>query len=175
MWGVGGLARFYAQKRYLKETVPAVHWVPEATLAVETADSIEGGWALKQAMAYRSFGGQLPLPALHKLLCDTERLRRPSSAGASDLIFALPGTHHFSGKNLSDAVVDRSIGAVATSGCDAGGANGMLGFESVTIDAHVTPSSVVATVMSDRKILCFKKTIGVRSNRFRFVWHSNPA
>ena len=40
----------------------------------------------------------------------------------------------------------------------------MLGFESVTIDAHVTPSSVVAKAMSDRKILCFKKTIGVRSN-----------
>jgi len=55
MWGVGGLAKYYSHKRYLGATPPTVAWVPEATLALETAESIEA-WRFKfQIYFFTSF------------------------------------------------------------------------------------------------------------------------
>jgi hypothetical protein len=38
--------------------------------------------------------------------------------------------------------------------------NGLLGFANLTIDAYVSPAYVSHPEMTDRKILCFKKTVG---------------
>ena len=103
------------RSRYLGEAPPSVSWVPEATLAIENAQSIEGGWAHKQAMAYRGWGGQLPLTKLTALLCEVQRGRSAAGGGNSSsshngsTLFALLGSHVFRGL-MSDAVIDADIG-----------------------------------------------------------------
>jgi hypothetical protein len=74
MFGVGGMAHFYAYSRYHYSDlfphvapIPAVAWIPEATLGLEVASSIEGSWGLKMALTYRHWGGQLSSLSLKKV------------------------------------------------------------------------------------------------------------
>ena len=54
LFGVAGMQRYYSNSRYLHEKTPSYYWVKEATVALETAQSLAGGeWAKKQALAYR--------------------------------------------------------------------------------------------------------------------------
>jgi hypothetical protein len=77
-----------------------VAWIPEATLALETAESLESSWGLRMALAYRgfSFGGQVSLAAiLRPLLCRAHEAARQSGGGAApnDVLYSLQGTHRF--------------------------------------------------------------------------------
>ena len=48
------MQRYYSNSRYLHQKTPSYYWVKEATVALETAQSLAGGeWAKKQALAYR--------------------------------------------------------------------------------------------------------------------------
>ena len=53
MFGVGGMQRFYSRKRYLGVATPDYYWVDEATIAVESAETLAASWAKKAALAYR--------------------------------------------------------------------------------------------------------------------------
>ena len=54
LFGVAGMQRYYSNSRYLHQKTPSYYWVKEATVALETAQSLAGGeWAKKQALAYR--------------------------------------------------------------------------------------------------------------------------
>ena len=54
LFGVGGMARYYSQHRYLQIPAPDYYWVQDATIAVETPESLGGRWA-KKAGPYESY------------------------------------------------------------------------------------------------------------------------
>ncbi len=157
MWGAGGLAPFYAFTRYGYSTlfpgvapIPQVAWVPEATIGIETAESIEGQWGMKMALAYRNFGGQVSVLSLKALLCAAQQAHTDDKPAAT--LYALPGTHTFS--SAKDAITK----STASGGC--GGSPGLVGPESITIDLVASPKSIDYKAMKDKKLLCFVKSVG---------------
>ena len=51
MFGVGGMQRFYSMKRYLGlNSVPNYFWVDEATIGLESPETLADGWGKKTAM-----------------------------------------------------------------------------------------------------------------------------
>lgn len=111
-------------------------------------------------MAYRNWGGQLQLKDLTSMLCAVEKGRYQPNTTSTGPIYSLPGVRSY--KVQSDATVDTNIDGPggSTNRCISSTGRGMLGFENVTIDVYVAPSSLSYTEMHDRKVLCFKKSVG---------------
>lgn len=148
LFGVGGMARYYSQTRYQKIASPHYYWVRDATIAVETRDSLEGRWAEKAALAYRQplggspAGNAVASSDLSNALCS---LVPPAN---TSVFFSLAGMKPYS--TAADAVVDTNING----GC---GTPTMIGYSTVTIRLVASPSTLA---LSDRKLLCFRKSVG---------------
>jgi hypothetical protein len=153
MWGAGGIAKLYAARRYLNQSVPTAYWIEDCTVAFETAQTIEGQWAKKESIAYRQGSsplvGVLDAAAITRALCEIKAGQAPIP---STPFFALEGEHHFS--TPADMVVDKDING---DGC---GNGGMLNHPNVTIELSLGASTLDHTLISDRKALCFVKSVG---------------
>ena len=190
MWGsVAGFARYYPEERYLKQTIfaprslhaganPTFYVVEGATLARESMVTIEGGWATAQLVRYRSYAHVISQRALIAGLCAAQRAlpppRRTNHTGnhtaPGSLIYALRRTLNISA--ATDAVQDTGPahsmpgagGGGAAAACDLSGGGGSssgtpIPAQTVTIDVVVQPRFFGAQ-MNDRKVLCFRKTVG---------------
>lgn len=151
LFGVGGMQRFYSNQRYLGMAVPSYFWVDEATIGLESSETLVDGWAKKAAMGYRQplLRGSRPYhanvvtsAALLKALCDAAPKGGP-------ILYRLEGEHTF--RSAADAIeYDDVAGSCGPS---------MIGQASVTIEVVATPAAVGPSV-GDSKLLCFVKTVG---------------
>jgi hypothetical protein len=87
------------------------------------------------------------------MLCTVQTANAQAHAGGNALLYSLPGVHRFA--SAKDAIVDSAIGT----GGECGG-TGICGFETITIDMTASPTSIDHTVMGDKKLLSFTKTVG---------------
>lgn len=148
LFGVGGMARFYSQTRYLQIASPEYYWIQDATIAVETPDSLGGRWAKKAALSYRQAlvskpaGNALLAADVVDLLCSLA----PTSAGP--VLYSLPGTKKYS--TAADAVIDSNIHGKC-------GTPSMVGYSTLTVRIVATPNSLAN---ADKKLICFRKSIG---------------
>ena len=126
LFGVGGMARYYSNQRYLKEKTPQYFWIQEATVAFETGSSLAGGeWAKKQALAYRQPLVQKDGNILSQKMVE-ESLMDPSTFPTSEWnalhdIYKNCGGEHWKFAQRTDAVGGgRPWDFDATNPCEAG-------------------------------------------------------
>ena len=157
LWGHGGMAYWYSRARYLQQRVPEYFWVGDATIGFETAESIEGRWAQRTALAYRQplgskAGNILASADVVRQLCANAPPPAPPAPGAvgnATVFFELAAPLTLA--SAADALVDSDISPTC-------GRPGMLGWPNVTIDIYASAAELKGA--ADRKLLCFRKSIG---------------
>ena len=148
LFGVGGMQRYYSRSRYLHLPTPAYYWVEECTIGVENAETLEGRWAEKMAIAYRQplhsspAGNVVTAAAVGRMLC--------VDAPRTGPLYQLMGTRPIRGQG--DVVTDTDIdGSCGPSLID------RSGNASVTIGISLSTADLALT---GRKALCFMKSVG---------------
>jgi hypothetical protein len=150
MFGVGGQQRFYSRQRYLSEATPSYFWIEEATIGVESAETLANHWAKRAALAYRQPLLRASRPYYHNVVTSEAVLDALCAAAPSGgaALYVLPGMHTI--KSAGDAIERDVARACGPS---------MTGHSEVTMQLDAVPATLDATI-EDHKLLCFAKSVG---------------